>query len=180
MNLELIRKVNAMICAVAILFFLIHGAMGTIMAASPFDAKLEFLVWGGVALLFVHMSTAIYITMNKKHDPNPPSKGKHALQWITGSAVLVLALFHIGFAGDAGSGVSFVDKPNMLSLAVMVGLMVALGAHIIINLKGMFVDMGLNAPEKAESVRKHSLYMGILVVAVFVILAAVLIWLLVK
>lgn len=128
-----------------------HGIMGAVMAMHPFDAKLAFMARAGAILLVVHMFLAVFITMNKNSDPTPPSKSKHALQWITGTVILVLALFHMDFIGSAGSGASFIELPNFVSLAVMVGIMIALIAYIAINLKSMFADMGMTGPEMAES-----------------------------
>jgi hypothetical protein len=142
------RKWNAVISALLIAVFMLHGIMGGFMLLGVGKGAGGPLAWIGCGLIAVHavfgaVSTARAIKSGK-------ASGKwylrqNALFWtrrISGACVLALAFFHFGlFGGESGGRYILFDFTAARLIAQLL-LTAALFTHIFANIRPLLVSLG--------------------------------------
>ena len=152
MKLRHARLVNGIVCAVLLVFFLVHAVLGGASAAFDIPRNLKFLVWAGVVLVCAHVALCVVTSHQMMTDAErPPSdkKKKHlALKWVTGVILLALALVHIVALNVVGEGVVQLTGA-LLALALLVVLAVHLWAGTKSLLKDLSIDRKYRNPLRA-------------------------------
>ena len=95
----LARRINGILSACIVVFFLAHGILGSMLPFTGFESPLAWLVWAGVACVVVHIVLSIVTSREQLTDTvRPPSEAKKRhllLKWITGILLAVVVVAHI-------------------------------------------------------------------------------------
>lgn len=139
-----VRKANAIIVAVITAFFFTHATIGSSVPLTGLSRTFEFLVWGGVALIAVHMVLSLIRTVKKLTDPEDPPTGKKkrklALKWGTGATILLCAAIHLSVPAS--------DRTGSLFVGVTTVLMAALAVHVCVMAKPLLKHLGFSGEGK--------------------------------
>ncbi len=143
------RFFNGIVSAIIVVFFLAHGTMGGVSALTGFTSPFSLLVWGGVALIGVHVVASIVTSHQQLADrERPPSarKKRHlALKWATGCLLAVAACVHI--VAPRVLGAAFAQSPAW-NAAIIVLLSVALAVHLCVGSKSLLKDLEIDRRHK--------------------------------
>lgn len=144
------RGLNGAVSAIVAVFFLVHGALGALAALTGFSSPFAWAVWVGVALIGVHVVVSVVTSAEQLGDAErPPSarKKRHlALKWATGALLAVCAGAHV-----------LVPLGRAVSSWIIVGVSIALAAHVCVGARSLLKDLGID--------RRHKTAVRVVVVA---------------
>ena len=93
------RFANGVISAIIAVFFLAHGVLGGVSFVAELSSPPAWLLWGGVALIGVHVVVSVVTSYQQLNDAErPPSarKKRHlALKWATGALLVAFVCVHV-------------------------------------------------------------------------------------
>ena len=131
------RIANGVIAALITIIFLAHGAMGSLSALFGFVNSFPWVVWIAVIIAGIHVAVSLLTSAQQLGDAErPPSARKKAhlaLKWATGGLLAVIALVHI-----------ILPKSMVASAYVIIGVSIALAAHLCVCAKSLLSDLSLN------------------------------------
>ncbi len=142
------RKWNAVITVLIMIFFLIHGIMGAFQLFGIGSDALKTLAWIAVGLLGIHTVIGIILTAESIRVWKKTGTGyfrQNLLFWarrLSGFAVLILMTFHMtsfGYQTEAGYRLR---EFNSLRLAANLLLVFSLLVHIISNVRPVLIALG--------------------------------------
>jgi hypothetical protein len=165
-----VRRINAVLAAALACFFLVHALLGVLSQRQLVSNTLAVFAWAGVVILAVHIACSVGTTWYMYTDTlRPPSNRKkqhQVLKWVTGVAVLALALYHMLAHGGSTSGNDYVQ------LTILLVLLVFIAIHSYTGVKSLTRDLAIDKRARMP------IRVGLIGVAVAIgLLACVLHWL---
>lgn len=135
------RRVNGIIAALITVFFLVHGTMGSLSSIFGFTNSFPWVVWIAVGLIGIHAVVNILTSVQQLNDAeHPPSRRKKAhlaLKWATGGLLAAIAVAHI-----------VLPKSSAAAAFLIIGVSVALAAHLCVCAKSLLSDLALDSRGK--------------------------------
>ncbi|MBR2188284.1 MAG: pilus assembly protein PilX [Eubacterium sp.] len=143
------RKINAVLSALLLCIFLIHGVMGSFMLLGVGSSAGKILAWIGVLILIAHTVIGVLLTVQTLRTEK--KNGEHYLRqnavfWArraSGLAVLVLFFFHLGLFGRLQDGIYILFPFTTVKLITQLLLTAALFVHLFINVRPLLVSLGI-------------------------------------
>ena len=137
------RLINGFVSAFIVAFFFAHGTLGSALLTVGIRSSFAYLVWFGVALVFVHVAMSVvtsYQQLTDKVDPPSIRKKRHlALKWITGVVLLAFICIHVGCLRMFG----LASTQSMATGALVIILLaITLAAHVCVGAKSLLKDIG--------------------------------------
>ena len=136
-----VRRANAIVIAVLLVFFLAHAILGAFALATGWRGSLEGIVWVGVAIIGVHIVLSAATTFHMFTDTKRPAsanKRRHqVLKWITGVVFAAFVCEHMG-----GQSIDLAN-PSVASIAITVLLLAGLCWHVYTGTKSFTRDLRL-------------------------------------
>lgn len=143
------RKLNAILTAVIMALFVIHGVLG---ALNMFDVAViiaKTISYGMVVLIAVHTVLSVILTVQSvkvwKRTGAPYLK-ENKIFWsrrISGFALMLLIPFHMFSFGATVDGVYSLYFFSGMKLAASILFVLCLAVHIISNVKPMLISFGV-------------------------------------
>ena len=131
------RFVNGVISAVIVVFFLVHGVLGSASILTGYIGPLAWLVWCGVAIVAVHVVVSVVTSYQQLTDAEfPPSarKKRHlALKWATGILLAVAAAVHI-----------VLPKSAATAAFAIIAVSAFLAVHLCVGSKSLLTDLSVD------------------------------------
>ena len=169
---SLARRINGIVSACIVVFFLAHGILGGISALTDFSSPLTWLVWVGVAFVVVHVVLSIVTSRQQLTDTvRPPSEAKRRhllLKWVTGILLAVLVVIHIVVMRVVGPDTV---QSTVTGVALIIALVVVLAAHIGLGSKSLLKD--LNVDRKWRNTFRIAVCAVAAVIGTLVLVAAI-------
>jgi hypothetical protein len=143
------RKWNAILSAILIAIFLLHGVMSGFLLIGAGENAGKLLAWIGFALMIVHAVFSAVFTAQTIKSGKATGKWylrQNALFWtrrISGVCILVLAFFHFGLFGREVDGGYILFKFTTARLVTQLLLTAALFTHILTNIRPLLVSLGV-------------------------------------
>lgn len=143
------RKINAIVSALLLVIFLIHGIMGSFMLLGVSASAGKTLAWIGVGLIAVHTVLGVMLTAQTIRSGRGSGKWylrQNSLFWtrrISGFAMLILAFFHFGLFGRVVGNEYILYEFTAGKMAVQLLLIASLFIHIFVNVRPMLVSLGI-------------------------------------
>ena len=138
------RFVNGVISAFIVVFFLVHGVLGTAELAFGIPSSLAWLVWVGIALVGVHVVVSIVTSRQQLTDadrPPSPRKKRHlALKWATGILLASVVCVHV-LVMRFGAGTLPIEVVLKVVTVVLSG---ALALHVCVGAKSVLKDLNID------------------------------------
>lgn len=136
------RLVNGVLAAVIVVFFLVHGTLGSIKPFAGLGDAPTILMWCAVGIAVAHVVMSVVTSYQQLSDTvDPPSQKKRrhlALKWVTGAILVVAVVIHC-------TGLVVADPHTApLSAIVVVILAIALGAHLCVGAKSLLKDIQMD------------------------------------
>ena len=150
------RKLNAILTAVIMVLFLVHGIMGAFVLTGIGENAMKAAGYICMGLIVVHAVIGILLmreTFRAAKASGVSYPKENRLFWarrISGFALLVLMFFHIGAFGYAGENGFRLRYFGAFRLAAQLLLVAALAVHIISNVKPALISFGIR-PLKGRS-----------------------------
>jgi hypothetical protein len=137
------RRINGIVSAVLVVFFLVHAALGSMSLLPPTPRSIDLLIWAGCGLLVLHVVLSTLTSWQMLTDKQrPPSKRKKehlVLKWLSGVVFLVLVCLHIG-----GSVLGLTLGNGLIYPVTALLLVGALALHTSVGVKSLTRDLDLN------------------------------------
>ncbi|MDR2163729.1 MAG: pilus assembly protein PilX [Clostridiales Family XIII bacterium] len=143
------RKWNAILSALLIAVFLLHGVIGGFLLLGVGKGEANFLAWIGCGLIAIHVAFGVMFTVQAIRSGKASGKWylrQNALFWarrISGVCILVLAFFHFRLFGAEEGGRYVLFEFTTLRLIVQLLLTAALFTHIFMNIRPLLVSFGI-------------------------------------
>ena len=145
------RKANAVITALIMLLFVIHGVLGAFQMLGAAGTWHKTLARAAFGLAVVHALIGLRLTVDtlktqKKAGTAYP--GANRLFWarrISGFALMILLVLHMtAFTGKV-DGVVRLKPFGGFQLAVQLLLVIALALHVLMNVKPLLISFGIRS-----------------------------------
>ena len=141
----LARRINGILSACIVVFFLAHGILGSMLPFTGFESPLAWLVWAGVACVVVHIVLSIVTSREQLTDTvRPPSEAKKRhllLKWITGILLAVVVVAHIVTIRVLGPEAV---QSMVVGAALIIVLAVVMASHICFGSKSLLKDLDVD------------------------------------
>lgn len=138
------RFVNGIISALIVVFFAVHGILGSLAGLIGFKSSFSFLAWAGVAFVAMHVMACIVTSYQQLTDTvRPPSvqKKRHlVLKWITGIPLACTVAIHIVSIRLYGAGFVFTAQGAVLTIV----LALLLAWHMCVGAKSLLKDLNID------------------------------------
>ena len=142
---SLARRINGIVSACIVVFFLAHGLLGSISAITGYRSSLIWLVWAGVACVVAHIVLSIITSRQQLTDTvRPPSdkKKRHLLlKWVSGCALALLVIAHIVSMRMFGAEAV---QSSATGAALVIVLAIVLAVHLCLGAKSLLKDLGVD------------------------------------
>lgn len=169
---SLARRINGIVSACIVVFFLAHGILGGVSALTDFSSPLTWLVWVGVAFVVVHVVLSIITSHEQLTDTvRPPSEAKKRhllLKWVTGILLAVLVVVHIVVMRVLGPDAV---QSSVTGVALIIALLVVLATHIGLGSKSLLKD--LNVDRKWRNAFRIAICAIAVAIGILVLVAAI-------
>ncbi|WP_166079529.1 hypothetical protein [Xiamenia xianingshaonis] len=133
-----LRTLNGIVAAVLVAAFFGHALFGVLRLHGDFAGQGAWLVWIVVGLMGAHVglsaATSRSMLADEQRPPSTRKKRHLALKWVSGAALLAVALFHMAF-GLVGGAEGF--------RIVLLAVLVLLAWHCLVGVKSLLKDLGL-------------------------------------
>ena len=149
------RRINAVLSAVIIILFLVHGVIGGFQAAGLYPGGvrlLQLLARLLFTLIVVHGIIGVKLTVDTLRAQKKAGVSyfkENKLFWarrISGLAIFVLMLYHmIMFLGTSTDGYDRLNLFEMPQLLLMLLFVAAIALHVIANVKPMMISFGIRS-----------------------------------
>ena len=148
---EIVRKANAVITALIMLLFVVHGVMGALQMLGAPGTWHKTLARAAFALAVVHALIGIRLTVDtlkaqKKAGVSYPKANR--LFWarrISGFALMILLVLHMGAFTGRVDGVVRLLPFGGFQLGVQLLLVMTLALHILMNVKPLLISFGITS-----------------------------------
>jgi len=135
------RFINGCISGLLLVAFMAHAAFGSLAVRWGRVSSLSMLIWLGVALMLAHLVLCILTSQQMLTDKvRPPSarKQRHlVLKWLTGAALVVVAVAHIA---AIRCGLPF---NGWVFIVIALLLLLTLASHAIVGTKSLLKALNL-------------------------------------
>ena len=145
------RKANAVITAVMMLLFVIHGVMGAFQLIGVGGIWHKVIARTAAGLCIIHAVIGVKLTVDTIRASKKAGVSyfrENRIFWarrISGFAVLVMLFFHIGaFTTYVDSAVRLLPFGGA-RLAAQIALVICIAVHIITNVKPMLISFGIKS-----------------------------------
>ncbi len=139
------RLANGVISSAIVVFFLIHGVLGSLSGLIGLKSPFTWFVWVGVALVGMHVVISIVTSREQLADvERPPSarKKRHlALKWATGGLLLATAAAHIVTMRLWGAAAMQSSISGVVLTCVLAAM---LAVHLCVGAKSLLTDLGID------------------------------------
>ena len=143
------RKWNAVLTAAILLLFLAHAVFGSVLLIGPYTKAAKALAHPLATLIVIHIILGVKLTADtlrvwKKTGVSYFSENR--LFWarrISGLAIMVLMLFHLGAFGRMVNGVYEMIPFSPPRLAAELLLVFSLAVHVTANVRPMLISLGV-------------------------------------
>ena len=141
------RKWNALVAALILLLFLIHGILAGFQLLGVGNTAAKWAAWAALALIAVHTIIGVKLTADALRvwkKTGAPYLRQNTLFWarrVSGFAVMVLLAFHLTAFGSGSGGVyrlKAFDGPRLTAQL----LAAAVALHVISNVKPLLISFG--------------------------------------
>ena len=142
------RRIHTLVAAALTAVVLLHALCGSFLLIGTSRRPMVFLAWLAAALLGLHVTLSLVLTGQMWRS----LRGRTCryvrlnrdfwLRRISGLAVLVLLVFHIGMFGVTEDGTYFLLPFTAVRLAGHLLFMAAIAWHIAMNLKPLCLALG--------------------------------------
>ena len=143
------RFVNGVISAIIVVFFIVHGMLGSFGVLAGFTSPFSWLVWLGMALVVAHILVSIITSYQQMTDAEfPPSarKKRHlVLKWVTGGLLAIVACAHIAAINIYGATAL---QASLSAAAFGVVLCAVLAIHLCVGSKSLLKDLEIDRRHK--------------------------------
>ena len=154
-----VRRINAVLAAALVVFFLVHACMGSLSQILPLQNSMPWITWIFAGLVLVHVGACALTSYYMMTDTiRPPSKAKvrHLiLKWVSGGILLLLALMHV-----------FATADMRIPLTVM--LLGVIAWHSYVGVKSLIRDLQLP--------RSLKLPIRVAIIVIAIAIAAIALW----
>lgn len=138
-----LRRVNGIVSALLVCLFLAHAILGSISLLYPIPRSFTFLIWGGVALVVVHIilcvATSRYMLTDTERPPSKKKKDHLVLKWVSGGLLILTVALHLsGFGNNLTSGFS-----NSYFALILI-LIAFLASHEYVGIKSLLKDLDID------------------------------------
>lgn len=145
-----VRRANALVCALLIIFFVFHVIIGTVLWYGALGMSMALVAWAGVGLVAIHLILSIvttalgvkppehYAALDQSGKKQPSRRSKHVLKWITGLLMISLLILHLT-VGDLVGNLHY-TKGALVALI----LLILIGIHVYIDIKSFTRDLNLS------------------------------------
>lgn len=132
-----VRRANGIAAAFLLVFFFAHAALGALSEHAAIPRSLMFFIWFAVAVSVAHIAlsagTSVEMLRNKERPPSPRKRRHLVLKWMSGAALLVVAILHCQC-----------DLVPIADIAVSCVLLGLLCVHGWIGARSLLCDLGLS------------------------------------
>lgn len=142
------RRIHTLVAAALTVVVLLHALCGSFLLLGTSRRPMVFLAWLAAGLLGLHVGFSLVLTGQTWRSLRCRSRRYIRLNrafWlrrISGLAILVLLVFHIGMFGLTEDGTYFLLPFTAVKLAAHLLLIAALTLHIAVNLKPLCLALG--------------------------------------
>ena len=164
------RKANAVLSALIMVLFLIHGIEGSfqLMGFRASSNGMKALAWGLLALICLHTLIGIKLTWDsikicKKTGVSYFKENK--LFWarrLSGFAIMILIAFHVFAFGETVNGVYRLQWFTAFKLATQILLLLTVALHVLMNVRPLLIGLGI--PSLKERVPDIWIWLSVLLV----------------
>ncbi|MBQ8954058.1 MAG: pilus assembly protein PilX, partial [Clostridia bacterium] len=143
------RKVNAILSAVILALFALHGVLGTFQLLDAGTALAKGLSHTLLTLAVIHALIGVKLTFDSVRvwrRTGAPYLRQNALFWarrLSGLAIMVLIAFHATAFSYTVDGAVRLHWFTPMRLAVQLLFVAALAVHIVANVKPMLIAFGV-------------------------------------
>lgn len=145
------RKFNAVLTAVIMVFFLVHMILGSFQMMGIGGTVASAISWISAGLVGVHMIIGVKLTVDTLRAQKQAGASyfkENKLFWarrISGFAVMVLLFFHFTAFGKYVEGNYRLEFFNTGRLVTQILLVITLAVHIISNVRPMMISFGIRS-----------------------------------
>ena len=143
------RKFNAVLSAVILVLFIIHGLLGAMALSGIGHVNFRWVAWLMVGFIAVHTFIGTVLTVqtliNIKKTGAPYFK-ENSLFWarrISGFAIMLFIFLHISAFSYTTYGVYRLKYFGMAKLAAQLLLLLSIAVHVISNIKPVLIAFGI-------------------------------------
>ena len=143
------RKINAVLSAVILALFLIHGIMGAMTLIGVGYINFKGLSWAMVGLMTAHLIIGLILTIKSliaAKKTGAPYFKENSLFWarrISGFAIMLFVFFHITAFSYTTYGVYRLKYFGTAKLLAQLGLLCSVAVHIITNTRPLLIAFGI-------------------------------------
>ncbi|WP_287066010.1 hypothetical protein [Megasphaera sp.] len=147
------RRIHTLVAAALTVIVLLHALCGSFLLIGTSRRPMVFLSWLAAALLGLHVAFSLALTGQTWRSLRGRARRYIRLNrdfWlrrISGLAVLVLVVFHIGMFGVTEDETYFLLPFTAVKLAGHLLLIAAMAWHIAVNLKPLCLALGCSRPD---------------------------------
>lgn len=175
--MRILKKINMITALLLIVFIIMHGILGSFTLLGIGSHAGMLFAWGGLGLLAVHTVIGVILTVQTIR-AEAGSGGKlylkqNAAFWIkrlTGIAILCSLYFHFGmFSVEVNEEYVLIPftTAKFIDMLVLVG---SVFLHIFVNIRSLFVSMGIFTPKE----RRIDIMVFLSVILVFISVSLIL------
>lgn len=143
------RKANAILTAVILVLFVVHGILGSLSLVGAGEVTMKVLAWITLGLVAVHVVLGTILTSKSVkvwHKTGAPYFKQNHLFWarrISGLVVMILLAFHMTAFGYTNQGAYRLNYFGTFRLITQILLIIAIAFHVITNVKPMLISFGI-------------------------------------
>lgn len=148
------RKANAVITAVMMLLFVVHGVMGAFQLIGVGDTWHKIIAWSAAALCVIHALIGVKYTVDTLKASKKAGVSyfkENRLFWarrMSGFAVLLMLFFHIWAFTTAVDGATRLLPFGTFRLVTQIFLIICIAVHVITNVKPLLISFGIKSLKK--------------------------------
>ena len=171
-----LRTANGIAAAILCIIFLAHAILGSVKFAVPtFSGRFVWVVWIGVGILVAHVvmsvGTTVSMMTDKERPPSAKKKRHQLMKWLSGVAVLVVAVIHMLTNSGLVTG-GAVPALSRATTVLMAALICALGWHMFTASKSLLKDLHVPNHKRWRPALRAVLLAGCVVAGVILLVAA--------
>ena len=150
----MLRKINAVLAALILILFLIHGIAGTFQMLGVMGTWHKVIARTAEGLIWIHMAIGLwytFVTLRVQKKTGTAYFKENRLFWarrLSGFAVMILLFLHFNaFTTETASEVRLVWF-DTFRLTGQILLIIAVSFHVLTNIKPMLISFGIRTSKE--------------------------------